>query len=101
MDVREFQIVFKTEQRNCRRHYSSVACQAHTSKKLMHCGLENLILLSKTSLRSMSAELTLEFGADISKDDLITNGSNVTIENEEDMVDLILAFIEKEEKMKV
>ena len=46
----------------------------------------------------MSAEITLEFGADISKDDAITSVSNAMISNEEEMVDLMIALIMKEEK---
>ena len=45
----------------------------------MSCSLENLISLSKTELRLMSAELILPFGAEISKDNLIKNVSNTII----------------------
>ena len=48
-------------------------------KKLLSCSLENLISLSKTELKLMSAELILPFGAEISKDNLIKNVSNTII----------------------
>ena len=48
-------------------------------KKLLSYSLENLISLSKIELRSISIELTLPFGAEIPKDDLIKNVSNAII----------------------
>ena len=67
-------------------------------KKLIQCGLEKLVSLSKTELRSMSEELTLPFGSETSKDYLIMNVSNETINNEYDTADLMLRFIEMEEE---
>ena len=46
----------------------------------------------------MSAELTLPFGACISKDDLITNVSNVMINEEDNTIDLMIALINKEDE---
>ena len=66
-------------------------------KKLICYGLEKIISLSKTSLKSMSADFTLTFGVDISKDDLIENISNAMINNHNDTVDQIVASIEEEE----
>ena len=56
-------------------------------KKLIHYGIEKLMSLSKTELRSMSKALMLPFGADISKEDLITNVSNIMINKEEESAD--------------
>ena len=67
-------------------------------KRLMHHGLENLILLSKTKLRSMSNELKLPSGADIVKDDLIVNTCNVMVGDENDTVESTLRLIEEEER---
>ena len=53
--------------------------------------------MSKTDLRQMSANLTLPFGADVSKDDLIINISNVMINNHNDTIEDILALVEKED----
>ena len=66
-------------------------------QKLIQCGLEKLVYISKTELRSMSEELTLPFGSKISKDDLIMNVSNDVINNEDDTVNLMLALIDIEE----
>ena len=61
----------------------------------MTCSFFSVI---KTELRSMSNELTLLFGAEISKDNLITNISNAMINEEENSMDLMLTLIEKEEE---
>ena len=66
-------------------------------KKLISCGFENLMSMSKTDLRQMSANLTLPFGADVSKDDLIANISNVMINNHNDTIEDALALVEKED----
>ena len=42
-------------------------------------GLQKLILVSETELRSMSADLTFPFGKDVTKYDLIKNVSDVMI----------------------
>ena len=52
-------------------------------KKLTWCGLEKLTLL---------------FGEDISKDDLIKNSSNAMINNKDNKIDLMLSLIGKEEE---
>ena len=57
-----------------------------------------LVYLSNTELRSMSEELTLTFGSETSKDNLIMNVSNEMINNEDDTADLMLALIEIEEE---
>ena len=46
----------------------------------------------------MYEELTLPFGSEISKDNLIMNVSNEMINNEDDTADLILGLIEMEEE---
>ena len=65
---------------------------------MTHYGLEKLVSLSNTELRSMAAELTLPHSVEIKKDDLIKSVSNVMIDNEEDAIDMILMLIEKEEE---
>ena len=45
----------------------------------------------------MSAYLTLPFGADVSKDDLIANVPNAMINNCNDTVDQIVTLIEEKE----
>ena len=67
-------------------------------KKLIFYGLEKSFSVTKTESRSMSAELTFLFGADISNDNLIENVSNVMIHEEENTIGLMLALIEKEEE---
>ena len=64
-------------------------------KKLIYYGLENVMSMSKTTLRSMSADLTLPFGADISKDDLILNMHNVMIHNHNDTIEQMLTLVEE------
>ena len=49
----------------------------------------------------MSAELTFTFSVDFSKDDLITNESIAMINQEENAIDLMLAFNEKRKMMKM
>ena len=71
-----------------------------TIKKLIYYDIENLFSVTKKGFRSISDELTLPFGADISKEDLIKNISNVMINEEENSMYLILALIEKEEEDK-
>ena len=66
-------------------------------KKLIHYGLENLITMTKSALRQMSSNLTLPFGAEASRYDLINNVSNVMIHNNDDTVEDILALVEKED----
>ena len=61
----------------------------------MTCSFFSVI---KTELRSMSNELTLLFGAEISKDNLITNISNAMINEEENSIDLMITLIDKEEE---
>lgn len=46
----------------------------------------------------MSADLTLSFGADISKDDLILNISNAMIHKHNDIIEEIFALVEEEER---
>ena len=70
----------------------------HVIKKNICYGLEKLFSVAKIELRLISSELILPFGADISKDDLIENTSNVMINEEESAIDLMLALIEKEEE---
>ena len=53
--------------------------------------------MTKTALRWLSANLTLPFGAEVSRDDLIMNVSNVMIHNHNDIVEDILALVEKED----
>ena len=45
----------------------------------------------------MSSNLTLPFGAEVSRDDLIMNVSNVMIHNHNDTVEDMLALVEKED----
>ena len=66
-------------------------------KKLISHGFENLMSMSKTDLRQMSANLTLPFDANISRDDLIMNISNVMINNHNDTIEDILELVEKED----
>ena len=49
----------------------------------------------------MSEELTLPFGSETSKDNLIVNVSNEMINNEDNTADLVLVLCEMEEKIKV
>ena len=67
-------------------------------KKIMHHGLENLISLSKTKLRSMWNELKLPSGAEIVKDDLTVSMSNAMVGDENYAVESMLRLIEEEEK---
>ena len=53
--------------------------------------------MTKTALRQLSANLTLPFGAEVSRDDLIINASNVMIHNHNDTVEDMLALVEKED----
>ena len=53
--------------------------------------------LSKTELRSMSAELTLPFGTETSKDDLIKNVFDVMIHKKVETAGQMLSIIENEE----
>ena len=66
--------------------------------QLIYYGLEKLVYLSNTELRSMSEELTLTFGSETSKDNLIMNVSNEMIKNEDGIADLMLALIGIEEE---
>ena len=50
-------------------------------KKWTHYGIEKLISLPKSALRTMSADLTLQFSRDIFRDELINNVSNAMIRN--------------------
>ena len=65
-------------------------------KKLITCGLQNLMSLSKTELKSMSLQLSLTHSADTSKDELITNISNVLIDNQADTSNQMLDIIDNE-----
>ena len=64
---------------------------------MIYYGLENLMSMSKTTLRSISTDLTLPFGAEISKDDLILNMSNVMIHNHNDTIEQTLTLVEEGE----
>ena len=64
----------------------------------MYYRQEKLASLSKTKLRSMSEELTLPFGSEISKDNLVMNLSNKIINNEDGTTNPILALVEMEEE---
>jgi len=66
-------------------------------KKLIHYGLENLMTMTKSALRQMASNLTLPFGAEASRDDLINNVSNVMIHDNDDTVEDMLALVEKED----
>ena len=52
---------------------------------------------SKTELRSVLAELTLMFGTEMSKDDLIKNMSNALINEQVETSGQTLCLIENEE----
>ena len=67
----------------------------HAIENLIYYGIAKLFSVAKTELRLMSAELTLPFGADISKDDLISNVSNAIINKDANLINLILDLIEK------
>ena len=67
-------------------------------KKLIYHGLENIISLSKTQLRSMSNELKLPHSADISKDDLIKKTCDVMIGEANDTSECLISSIEIEER---
>ena len=59
-------------------------------------GLQNLISLSKTELRSISADLVVPFGVGIPKVDLITSASDAIISKHDEAADKMLASIEEE-----
>ena len=63
-------------------------------KKMIYYGLEKLVSLSKNELRSLSEELTLPFGSEMSKYNLVINFSNDMIKKGDDTADIILALIE-------
>ena len=69
-----------------------------TIKKMIFYGIEKLFYVTKTELRSMSYELILIIGAEISREDLIANVSTAMINEEENSMDLMLALIEKEKE---
>ena len=59
-------------QNDSTRKYSRVAFYMHFIKKILKTnGLQGLISVSKTELRSMSADLSFPFGADVTKYGLI------------------------------
>ena len=64
----------------------------HAIKKLMCYGTDKLCFVTKTELRSMSIELTLLFGIDIS------NVSNAMVNEEGNSIFRMLPLIEKEEE---
>ena len=66
-------------------------------KKIIYYGFENLTSMTKTALRHFSANLALPFVAEVSRDDLIINVSNVMIHNHKDTVEDVLALVEKED----
>ena len=49
----------------------------------MHYGIEKLVSLPKSALRTLYADLTLPFSWDTTRDELINNASNAMISNEE------------------
>ena len=67
----------------------------HVIKKYISNFLQKLISVSKTELRSISADLRLPFGADVIKDDLIKNTSNVMINKQVETTTKMLTLIEK------
>ena len=70
-------------------------------KYLVANGLEFLMSASKTELKSMSDALSLPHGHGVSKDDMITNVSNVTLDVYGDISNGVLALIEEEERNEV
>ena len=59
-----------------------------------------MITLSKIDLKSVSAKLTLPYGKDISKDDIIKNVSDVILDVHGHTSTGVLALIEEEERNK-
>ena len=76
---------------------SELHARCELLKNLLSYGLENLISLSKPELRSMAADLTLPFGTEISKDDLIKNVFDVMILKKVETAGQMLSVIENEE----
>ena len=61
-------------------------------------GLENLMSMSKTDLKSMSSDSSLPYGVDTSKDDMIRNVSNVMLGVCGDTSNAMLDVLEEEER---
>ena len=70
-------------------------------KHLIENDLEHLMSVSKTDLKSMSDALSLPHGLGVSKDDMITNVSNVMLDVFGDTSNGVLALIEEEERNEV
>ena len=68
-------------------------------KKLITCGLQNLMSLSKTELKSMSLQLSLTHSTDTSKDELITNISNAIIDTQPDTSNQMLVLIDNDNEL--
>ena len=67
-------------------------------KHLIANGLENMMSLSKTELKSMSPALMLPYGQDLSKDDMIMNVLNLMLWAHGDTSNGVLAVIDEEER---
>ena len=70
-------------------------------KHLIANDIEHLMSASKTDLKSMSNALSLPCGLGVSKDDMITNVSNVMLDMFGDTSNGVLALIEEEERNEV
>ena len=68
-------------------------------KKIFSNGLEDVMWLSKTELRSMSAEMTLPLGTETNEDDVINNLSNAMINNQVEAAGQMISLIENEEDL--
>ena len=65
-------------------------------KCLMSKGFDILMPSAKTALKEMSVDLTLPFGSEMSKDEMIKNVSDVMLNDYGDTYNVKLSTLEKE-----
>ena len=98
MDLRTFQLFLKFYKAVQQGNENELIGRCTLLKHLIENGLEILIFLSKTELKSISSALSLPFTPDTSKDDMILNVSDVMLDVHGDKSNGVISVIKDEER---